>query len=910
MVKAQEWLESQVEYNSKEKREKITKLYVWEKNLEGTLNLTDFSSLEELHCSKNNLTSLNLSNCLKLTFLNCAGNPQLTNLDLEPCRKLGEGFIGSLTCNKNQLKAELDLSKFPNLKEDNIHWSTPAQTWLEENYPLEGVCLGKDWRSKNNKGKTRAEITELNIYQGCLEGSLNLTGFNNLKWLDYSYNYLTELLLNNPQLTINNCSQLERIDCRNNNLANLDLLTTLAQSVKLAELNVYNNNFTADLVWLTSLVNLKRLDLSYNNFTGSLEPLQNLTKLEELDISQTNLNSGVEYLPESLEKIDYSNSKIKKQLDSKYWADIHKDFIGGGIYKKQWIEQGFNKEQTQQFFTEYNKNIKLIRPKDAKFLHWYLNTKKLDLNWAQENEEEFKDWRDKYGSFGTCKECQQTNTSRKWCQSCNAQHFARNFDKWTSGNERIDQFILDCQLEATSSWNVLEWIPYEQFENIKFIAKGGFGKVEKAQWKEGSIWYWNNRENKWGKSKDYDSENRNYKDYETVALKTLTNSSNLDKNFLPELMLYKMFKSEVSNMVPCYGISKESKTGNYIMVMKFMQESNLKEFIKKNYQELKLYDDSHGKDKLKFLKQIIQGLKDIHRKGLVHRDFHSGNIIVDYDKCHITDLGLCQPVNEINKDQVYGVMPYVAPEVLRGQTYTMASDIYSFGIIMYEILTGLPPFYNESHDTNLALKICQGVRPEFPEQIKYPQLLIDLIKQCWDSEPNNRPTSREVSRIVNDWFDEHGKYLKEDALFYKQYEKAERYNKTLSDEVRFSNYQTKQTVWTSKVINTKQITELYSQSLAMDFTNLETREDWTSIHPNFNNELLVQNWQSNNFTYQQTQDWINIGLNPIDFNLATWLRDIKQLTSEEILNHYNLEQLKQEFLAQQEYQTQIQIPPK
>jgi serine/threonine protein kinase len=75
-------------------------------------------------------------------------------------------------------------------------------------------------------------------------------------------------------------------------------------------------------------------------------------------------------------------------------------------------------------------------------------------------------------------------------------------------------------------------------------------------------------------------------------------------------------------------------------------------------------------------------------------------------------------------------MPYMAPEVLMGQPYTQAADIYSLGMIMYEILTGLPPFYNESHDTDLTLLILQGERPQFPEKIKYPQLLVDLIKQC------------------------------------------------------------------------------------------------------------------------------------------------------------------------------------
>ena len=193
-------------------------------------------------------------------------------------------------------------------------------------------------------------------------------------------------------------------------------------------------------------------------------------------------------------------------------------------------------------------------------------------------------------------------------------------------------------------------------------------------------------------------------------------------------------------MVPCYGISQDPE-GNYIMVMQYMRAGNLREYLRKN-RELKLYDvDEYGSiknSKLNFLQQIIRGLKDIHRKQLVHRDFHSGNIVVGedifgdkYHNCRITDLGLSQPVNEVaTKNTIYGLMPYMAPEVLKGEGYTPVADIYSLGMVLYELITCLPPYAEQAHDVNLALMILQGKRPQFPSQVKYPQLLVDLIKQC------------------------------------------------------------------------------------------------------------------------------------------------------------------------------------
>jgi serine/threonine protein kinase len=122
-------------------------------------------------------------------------------------------------------------------------------------------------------------------------------------------------------------------------------------------------------------------------------------------------------------------------------------------------------------------------------------------------------------------------------------------------------------------------------------------------------------------------------------------------------------------------------------------------------------------------------LKKIHQQNLVHRDLHSGNILNYKLEGYITDLGLCKLVSETQKeDKIYGVLPYVAPEVLQTSPYTEASDIYSLGTIAYELLSGLLPYYDREHDTSLAVLICQGLRPSF--QIKIPALLENLINRC------------------------------------------------------------------------------------------------------------------------------------------------------------------------------------
>ena len=141
--------------------------------------------------------------------------------------------------------------------------------------------------------------------------------------------------------------------------------------------------------------------------------------------------------------------------------------------------------------------------------------------------------REQYKIHGLCRECSQPAGNRLgygWCQSCNSKHFQQDFNKWTSGNKEIDEFIQKFQLNATRWQEVLEWIPYEKFIDIKYLAKGGFGTVHKAKWIDGYIYNWNISQNKWRR---YNA----HGDYK-VVLKSLNNSQNITTDFLQEVCIY------------------------------------------------------------------------------------------------------------------------------------------------------------------------------------------------------------------------------------------------------------------------------------------------------------------------------------------------------------------------------------
>src|ERR1044072_3112337 len=187
--------------------------------------------------------------------------------------------------------------------------------------------------------------------------------------------------------------------------------------------------------------------------------------------------------------------------------------------------------------------------------------------------------------------------------------------------------------------------------------------------------------------------------------------------------------------------------------------------------------------------------------------------------------------------------PNVAPEVLRGKTYTQSADIYSFGIIVCEIFSGLPPYHNLSHDEFLALKICQGLRLKV-NNIKVPLLLENLIDQCLDADPLKPPTADELLNIINNWLKEidNNKNKDEDkdedeviefSEFYKQYKEAEEFNESITSKskmVSSSSYTThSQAIYTSRLLdyknlpkpqNSKEINIQFYTGISLEFCGL------------------------------------------------------------------------------------------
>jgi serine/threonine protein kinase len=185
-----------------------------------------------------------------------------------------------------------------------------------------------------------------------------------------------------------------------------------------------------------------------------------------------------------------------------------------------------------------------------------------------------------------------------------------------------------------------------------------------------------------------------------------------------------------------------------MIIMPYYDSGDLIHYISSDFYNIK------WNDKLYSLRKITEGLLNIHSVDIIHRDLHGGNIFFKKNELfvsridpYIGDLGISKSATEStdNKEN-YGIIPYMAPEIFQGQKYTKASDIYSFGMIMWEFMAGRRPFWDRNHDTELIIDISDGLRP--PIVTDAPEGYIELMKECWNSDPDKRPRATDLYERV------------------------------------------------------------------------------------------------------------------------------------------------------------------
>ena len=237
-----------------------------------------------------------------------------------------------------------------------------------------------------------------------------------------------------------------------------------------------------------------------------------------------------------------------------------------------------------------------------------------------------------------------------------------------------------------------------------------------------------------------------------VAVKVLRGDLATDEKFVRRFQREALSASSLSNpnIVEVYDVGEDN--GEYYIVMEYVEGKHLKNLLKKR-----------GKltvpEVVDIVLQITSGLSVAHDSYIIHRDIKPQNILIlDNGLVKITDFGIAVAMNATQLTQtnsVMGSVHYLPPEQASGKGATLQSDIYSIGILMYELLTGKLPFKGDNA-VEIALKHLKepmpSIRDEYPE---IPQSVENIILKATAKNPKNRyADAREMHEDLKTCLDE------------------------------------------------------------------------------------------------------------------------------------------------------------
>lgn len=172
----------------------------------------------------------------------------------------------------------------------------------------------------------------------------------------------------------------------------------------------------------------------------------------------------------------------------------------------------------------------------------------------------------------------------------------------------------------------------------------------------------------------------------------------------------------------------------HILVTEVVHGPDLKEYILKN-------SPLEIDEVISIAMMTLRGIEHAHDRGIIHRDIKPQNILLDKDgRVKITDFGIAKALSETRMtetNQVIGSVQYISPEQAKGQNTDERTDIYSFGVMLFELLTGRLPYEAETA-VSVALKHISEPFPDISDYRDIPVGLKNIIMKCTEKEPVNR----------------------------------------------------------------------------------------------------------------------------------------------------------------------------
>ncbi|OMO52255.1 Phox/Bem1p [Corchorus capsularis] len=199
------------------------------------------------------------------------------------------------------------------------------------------------------------------------------------------------------------------------------------------------------------------------------------------------------------------------------------------------------------------------------------------------------------------------------------------------------------------------------------------------------------------------------------------------------------------NVVAFYGVVLDGPGGSVATVTEYMVNGSLRTALQKNERNL------DKRKRLLIAMDVAFGMEYLHGRNIVHFDLKSDNLLVNLRDphrpiCKVGDLGLSKvKCQTLISGGVRGTLPWMAPELLNGSSSLVSEkvDVFSFGIVMWELLTGEEPYADLHYGAIIGGIVSNTLRPAVPESCD-PEWR-SLMERCWSSEPSERPSFTEIA---------------------------------------------------------------------------------------------------------------------------------------------------------------------
>jgi len=284
-----------------------------------------------------------------------------------------------------------------------------------------------------------------------------------------------------------------------------------------------------------------------------------------------------------------------------------------------------------------------------------------------------------------------------------------------SDQEEEDEIIEAGEGEQENSFlnsaNLCRWIiNYKEIQMDKQVGAGSYGIVYRGRWKGID-----------------------------VAVKRFIKQKLSELRML-EFRAEMAFLSELHHPNVLLVIGACVKMPNLCIVTEFMQLGCLRDMLADRSTKLP------WQQRIVMLRGAAMGVKYLHtlEVPLIHRDLKSSNLLVDETmNVKVADFGFARLKEENATMTRCGTPSWTAPEIIRGDRYNEKADVYSFGMVMWEMLTRRQPFEGRNF-MGVSLEVLEGKRPQVPNDCPGPYR--DMMTRCWHAKPEKRPT---VSEIVD-----------------------------------------------------------------------------------------------------------------------------------------------------------------